>query len=284
MMLNQITGWAVSKREPFYEVRLLVGPNLIARAEINEPRDDVCEKLDYVGKPGFSLALSPLTHVYDFAQPTRVLALSADGSHQAELSLLADLDNTCNHLKRLLQNDALGIVGHLDGITNGAVQGWAAIKDQKKAAKVWLQCKGQQPIQLLCDQYREKMASNDLPRHCGFRMPISDLPLSWKGQIMYCTYDQDGIYRLPQNELVYTLLDAFVEVLDEPLESEIINTKHRGTFSTINNRIYWQEAEVLDLILDEIEFKIEERRQRFASKPFLPLSMKRWVKNMLRLK
>ena len=36
---------AVDPYEPFYEVRLLLGPHLIARVEINQPRPDVCQQL-----------------------------------------------------------------------------------------------------------------------------------------------------------------------------------------------------------------------------------------------
>ena len=52
-------GWVVASdpERPFYEVRLLVGGNLISRVEINEPRPDVCELFGLQVNPGFVLSL-----------------------------------------------------------------------------------------------------------------------------------------------------------------------------------------------------------------------------------
>ena len=56
LLPGRISGWVVASVQ-LYEVRLMVGPHLIARSEINQPRPDVCETLHWQGDPGFALML-----------------------------------------------------------------------------------------------------------------------------------------------------------------------------------------------------------------------------------
>jgi hypothetical protein len=125
LLPGQISGWVVAKGMPLQEVRLLVGPHLIARTEINQPRPDVCESLGCQGTPGFSLALPSELPPVDWQPAPRLLAISADGSQQVELGLIGHAKQTTSLLKAILQSDLLGLEGHVDGLLQGALRGWA---------------------------------------------------------------------------------------------------------------------------------------------------------------
>lgn len=278
----RITGWAVSNETPFHEVRLLVGSTLIARAEINQPRKDVCDKLDYTGNPGFSLLLPGDLPPTDWSHPTRLLAISVDGSYQAELQLLTDPKATPERLKDLLQSDILGLEGHFDGIVLGALQGWATRKDHPKPTQVWLQSEGHEPIALICDQFREDMEHLQLARQCGFRFALAKLPATWRGKDLRCSFDRDGVYFLPQNHPVNTPIDN---------QLKIINTVHKNETGALDfgeevspkNELNtdWDELEIFSLILDEVETKLNVRDAIAAEKQLQPSKMA-WLTRLLR--
>ena len=118
LLPGKLMGWvmAADPQASFYEVRLLVGPHLIARAEINQPRPDVCEQLGKQGNPGFVLPVPVELPPLDWTLPVRVVAVSADGSAQAELPLMPKKAKTAERLRALLQSDCLGMDGHVDGV------------------------------------------------------------------------------------------------------------------------------------------------------------------------
>ena len=123
LLPGQISGWVVAKGVPLQEVRLLVGHLLIARAEINQARPDVCEKLGWQGTPGFSLVLPAELPPVDWQPAPRLLAISADASQQLELGLIGKTQQTAGLLKALLRSDLLGLEGHVDGLLQGALRG-----------------------------------------------------------------------------------------------------------------------------------------------------------------
>ena len=117
LLPGKLMGWvmAADPQVLFYEVRLLVGPHLIARAEINQPRPDVCEQLGRQGNPGFVLPVPAELPALDWSTPVRVVAVSADGIAQAELLLMQKKAKTAERLRALLQSDCRGMDGHVDG-------------------------------------------------------------------------------------------------------------------------------------------------------------------------
>jgi hypothetical protein len=197
-----ISGWIVARGVPLQEVRLLVGPHLIARAEINQARPDVCESLGWQGTPGFSLRLSAELPPLEWQPAPRLLALSADGSKQVELTLLHQPEQTTILLKVLLRSELLGLEGHLDGLLQGALIGWAGRRGQRQPAQIWLQAAGQEPMRLNCDQGRDGLQEMGLPEQSGFHLEPKALPPDWGGLEVWCSFDQQGQFRLPQAEKV----------------------------------------------------------------------------------
>jgi|694.fasta_scaffold00246_2 hypothetical protein len=278
---GKISGWAISTLEPFYEVRLLAGPHLIARADINQPREDVSTKFNFSGNPGFSLTLPYQLPVIDWDQPIRLLALSVDGTHQAEIHLQSDPHKTRIQLQKLLQSESLGMDGHFDGIIEGYLQGWAAKRDQKQPSLIWLHCKGREPIPIVCDQIRDGMENYNLPRQCGFRILLSDIPADWKGLSIKCCFDRSGLFNLPQNQPIFVPLLAHTEVLNNVQNSN--NTGYQKEISSSCNdlKIYWEDLEMLRLILDDVELKLDNREKALAAQQQKLPTRKNWFRRLL---
>lgn len=202
LLPGRLSGWVFGASAPFHEVRLLVGAHLIARAEVDQSRPDVCAQLGREGTPGFSLALPAELPPLDWSQPARLLALSADGRHQAELRLIGKKADTSMELRQLLQSEARGLDGHFDGLVGGQLQGWAARRGQSKPAQIWLQAEAQEPIAVACDQWRDGMSSLGMPDRSGFQLNLRSLPAAWSGMKLWCSFDREGLFRLPQAEAV----------------------------------------------------------------------------------
>ena len=100
LLPGRLMGWVIAADPyaPFYEVRLLVGPHLIARVEINQPRPDVCEQLGREGTPGFDLPVPVDLPPIDWELPVRVVAVSGDGGSVVDLPLLQNKAETAEHL------------------------------------------------------------------------------------------------------------------------------------------------------------------------------------------
>jgi hypothetical protein len=267
----------VAKGVPLQEVRLLVGPHLIARAEINKARPDVCESLGWQGTPGFSLKLPAELPPVDWQPAPRLLALSADGSQQVELGLISQPKQTASLLKALLQSDLLGLEGHVDGLLQGAIRGWASRRGQGRPAHVWLQAAGQVPWRLNCNQRRDGLQAMGLPERSGFHLDPKALPPGWGGLEVWCSFDQEGQFRLPQEERV--VLPARPAV-----ESGVVHAIEANASLTVGNnpatqewptRVpedlghHWQALEQFRLYLDMIEQELEARdnSQKLAPAP-----------------
>jgi len=262
-----ISGWVVAKDVPLQDVRLLVGPHLIARAEINQARPDVCESLGWQGTPGFSLLLPAELPPVDWRPTPRLLALSADGSHQIELTLRSQPEQTAVLLKELLQSELLGLEGHLDGLLLGALRGWAGRRGQRKAAQIWLQAAGQEPWLLTCDQGRGGLETMGLPQRSGFHLDPKTLPPSWGGLEVWCSFDQQGQFRLPQEERVVLAPgpSGGSEVVQSISTDTLVDVKNQQPMvewlSAVPEdlREHWQTLEHFRLYLDKVEEELDAR-------------------------
>ena len=248
----RISGWVFGASEPFHEVRLLVGTHLIARAEVNQNRPDVCAELGREGTPGFSMALPAELPPLDWSQPARLLALSTDGSQQAELQLIGKKADTAEQLRQLLQSEALGLDGHFDGLVGDQLRGWAARRSQSKPARIWLQALQQEPILLECDQRR-----NENAERCSFQMRLSALPASWSGCELWCSFDRAGIYRVPQKQAVVVPERAD----NTQLMPMVSATRHTEQMQSIPEDMqkHWNALEDFRLFLDGLEQELNRR-------------------------
>ena len=274
-----ISGWVVAKDEPLHEVRLLVGPHLIARAEINQARPDVCESLGWQGTPGFSLLLPAELPPLDWQPTPRLIALSADGSQQVELALMGKPERTSSLLKALLQSELLGLEGHVDGVLQGALRGWAGRRGQGQPAQIWLQAAGQEPWPLSCDQWRDGLQAMGLPERSGFHLNPQVLPPSWGGLEVWCSFDQEGLFRLPQEEMRMVLPAApslggeVVSAIQANADLQVVNNQPMQEWLSAvpeDLRQHWQALENFRLYLDQMERELDARdnSQKPAKKVF----------------
>jgi hypothetical protein len=267
LLPGMISGWVVAKDVPLQDVRLLVGPHLIAQAEINQSRPDVCQSLGWQGTPGFSLLLPAELPPVDWRPAPRLLALSADGSQQVELTLRSQPDQTAVLLKTLLQSELLGLEGHVDGLLQGALRGWAGRRGQRQPAQIWLQAAGQEPRPLTCDQGRDGLQAKGLPQNSGFSLDPKALPTGWGGLEVWCSFDEQGQFRLPQEE-------RMVLPPRPTVGSEVVHPIQTNTLIEVEPhqpmqewlpevpedlRHHWQALEHFRLYLDKIEQELDMR-------------------------
>ena len=251
LLPGRLSGWVFGASEPFHEVRLLVGVHLIARAEVDQSRPDVCAQLGREGTPGFSLALPTELPPLNWSQPARLLALSADGRQQAELRLIGKKVDTSMELRRLLQSEALGLDGHFDGLVGGQLQGWATRHGQSKPAQIWLQAVGQKPISIECQQWREGMAER-----CGFQLSLSTLPSSWSGGELWCSFDSEGRYKIPQEQAV-VVPERASKTQVVPMVSANYAEQMQSTPEDLQG--HWKALEDFRLFLDGLEEELNRR-------------------------
>lgn len=196
-----IGGWVHCPSVPLTEVRLLVGPNLLAQAAINQFRQDVCQNLGQQGAFGFQLEISGDLPAVAFEPSARVLALSADGGTSLELAFLPQPASTADRLQQVLAPQVRGAVGHFDGLSpdGDTLLGWAYRRGQTsdQPIQVWLQSVGQSPVELRCDAYRPGMAAQGYPERCGFELELDRLPPAWAGQDVQVCFDAAGQIPLP---------------------------------------------------------------------------------------
>jgi hypothetical protein len=264
-----ISGWVVARDIPLQDVRLLIGPHLIARAEVNQSRPDVCQSLGIQGSPGFLLKLPAELPALDWQDVPRLLAMSADGSHQFELDLLANPKLTSQLLKTLLRSDLLGLEGHFDGLIQGELRGWAGRRGQHDSTRIWLQAPGQRPWPVICDQWRDGMINLGLPERSGFSLKPAAMPAAWTGLEVFCSFDQEGQFRLPQVGTVVLPQPAHGSdgigwsQSTQELAPLISNEKSASLISAMpeNLQEHWQMLENFRLYLDQIEQELDAREK-----------------------
>ena len=274
LLPGRLMGWvmAADTTAPFYEVRLLVGPHLIARAEINKSRPDVCEQLGREGYPGFVMPLPVDLPLLDFELPVRVLAVSADGISQAELPLMEKKGKTEERIRALLQSDCLGMDGHVDGVLNGELVGWAGRRGQHQPASIWLHAEALEPIGIPCSQRREGMANLHMPNQCGFSVALDSLPPGWTNKSIWCSFDKDGQWRIPQDQKLTAHTDtrlAFASLTHQPSENitEVVTDNYSPQVISAPEDLqdHWRALEDFRIFLDGLEQEVDRRDQIRAS-------------------
>lgn len=267
---GSLSGWVVAPGVPLHELRLLVGPHLIAKAEINQPRPDVCETLGWQGLPGFRLELPSELPLVSWQEPPRVVAFSADASQQVELGLIGRRQQTAAVLKGLLQSDLLGLVGHCDGLVMGSIRGWAGRRGQQEPAQIWLQANGEQPIPVTCHDHRDGMQAMNLPSQSGFAVDPLTLPDHWAGLEVWCSFDRDNQFRLPQQEplvlpsrAVSTSGGGPQPELLQPVQGVMAVTSYQTMLQEAPEdlRPHWQTLESFRAYLDNVEQQLAKAQQ-----------------------
>ena len=254
----------------FDEVHLLVGSQLIARVDIDQPRPDVSQRLGRDGTPGFVMPLPLDFGPLDWKSSARLLAVSADGTSMAELSLRQNKANTSEQLLALLNSEQLGMDGHVDGILHGELRGWACRRGQLQPAQIWLHAKGQHPLSISCAHWRDGMMNQQLPNQCGFSVDVDSLPPNWAGQSIWCSFDKAGEWRIPQNETLVVPAGPRSATLVEHHNAEIssvVTTSYKAQLETAPEDFqqHWRTLEEFRMFLDCLEVEVQRRESLLVS-------------------
>lgn len=230
---GQFSGWVITEAVRLQEVRLLVGDHLIARGEINQPRPDVNAKFGWQGTPGFCVELPSSLPVVNWQGLPRIIAMTADGKWNVELSLLGRKEQATEVFRNLLQSDLLGLIGHCDGIVHGQIRGWAAKTNQTRCAEIWMHSTGEEAIKVVCDLPREGMEALRMPKRCGFAVDIKSLPDSWNGKKIWFSFDKENEFTLPQAYPLSTAIhfsavtESFVPTAQDKIEKTSSHSKDK---------------------------------------------------------
>jgi hypothetical protein len=194
-----IAGWAYHPDVSLSDVRLLVGPHLLAQTRLNQPRPDVAEHLQVRGDFGFELDIPADLPLLRIEATPLVLALSPDGSQRFPLAFIGARSSTQDRLSAALQPELRGLRGHFDGLSpdGSRLLGWCYKAGVRNPARVWLHANDLPPREMICHDYRPGMASQGHPEACGFSLALSDWPEA-AGSTLWVTYDEEGLLRLPQ--------------------------------------------------------------------------------------
>lgn len=277
-----IGGWVHCSAAPLTEVRLLVGPNLLAQAPINQPREDVCQRLGIQGTFGFQLEISGDLPAVAFEQAPRVLALSVDGGTSVELTYQPQPASTAERLQHVLDPAVRGVVGHFDGLSpeGDALLGWAYRRGQAigQSIEVWLHSAGQPPLPLRCDRYRPGMASQGYPEHCGFQMELHQLTPAWAGQEVKVCFDAAGRIPLPgEGSLRLPSAGSGLMPADSPLMHPTSGSPYTASMANapVELQHSWQALEQFRQFLDGLEAQLcraEEVQQQVRARQALEAS------------
>jgi hypothetical protein len=94
-----------------------------------------------------------------------------------------------------------------------------------------------------------------MPDHCGFQLSLSSLPAAWSGHSVWCSFDQDGLFRLPQEQAVA------VPTLQhqEQMITSSVGYSERGHNAPADLQSHWQALEDFRLFLDGLEQELNRR-------------------------
>ena len=275
---GRLTGWVALPDQPLSEVRLLVGPHLIARAEVDQPRPDVCEATGITGNLGFALPVPQDLPVLDWDQLTpSLIAMSADGLIQIKIESISNPKLTTDKLKSLLKSSVRGLVGHCDGVQDdGSVRGWAACRGQHQPATIWLHSDGMVARSITCDQARGGLDAFDVPRASGFALNLDTLPTTWSGREIWFAFDQAGEWRLPQPNSIFVPAKSSEHQLSYQVQSsnQVVSSGSYQKYlqsAPLDLQDHWKALEDFRVFLDGLENEISRRDQLLRSKQQLDL-------------
>jgi hypothetical protein len=251
------------------DVRLLLGPHLIAQALVAEPRPDVATHLGLEGNFGFRLTIPETPCPFPDADHPRVVALSGDGSVHVDLPLISRKGSLQTLLQAALHQELRGLQGHLDGLTSDgeALHGWCIRHGSTLPARVWLQAEGLEPFEMVCNNERPGMSLNGLPDASGFLVVAVDRP-ELVGRSLGVSYDKEGLLPLPSSCQLPVCLNPRISgshsMVQFPESSTPVAVESGQMLSMAPSsdlQDYWDQLEEFRLLLDQIESGIEQARQ-----------------------
>lgn len=254
---DRIIGWAAAKEFKLDEVRLYLGSYCVAKAPINIKRDDVCQKHNLNLNPGFELKMPEdiPKEINNLKIKLEVINLQKEKTYKIE-SLFKDLDIE-DYIKKILKLNLIGAQGHFDGIVQNKLKGWVYRINSDIEYSVWMQSKGNIPIEVKCNKLRSDVNIKEMEINSGFEVDINNLPNNWLGKEIFFSYDKAGIIKLPQKTKSVTVKK--IPTFD--------NKKNKNLVLPVKNNIempedltgHWDALEKFNQELKQIENFLKDR-------------------------
>lgn len=252
-----ISGWLYNPAFDFTRIRLMAGLDMIAEASIDLPRPDVSSCYNIKTNVGFRLDLP--SQIPPFTLSIHELALEAvneDGSVAIDVVGIDPSIDPKKQLLSVLKSDCVGSIGHCDGFdAAGFLTGWAYSRNQVQPAKIWLHVDGEMPLQIRCNLDRGGLDVIGVPSNSGFRLSLRQLPSSFLGKELTCTFDSEGLFSLPPNVPIF--LPQSLAEIELQLESSTLDDCDKLDFfhakSSEKHLSTWMELAQFRNFLTEVE-------------------------------
>ena len=121
---------------------------------------------------------------------------------------------------------------------------------------------------MTCDQARDDLQAKGLPQNSGFNLDPKALPTGWGGLEVWCSFDEQGHFRLPQEEIRMVLPAApslgseVLQVIQNDANLQVVNNQPMQEWQSAvpeDLRQHWQALEQFRLYLDKIEQELDAR-------------------------
>lgn len=262
---SYVSGWLYSENTKFEELRFMLGDNLIAKTHFNIYRKDVCDFLNVEGCFGFLLIFEDVLPSIFIDFKPRFIANTVDCSKTFDLNSIEKEINIDDIWKSIMKNNLIGCDGYFDGFVNEKyIQGWAGRKRSKEKLKIWLQCSNQTPISLTCNMKRMNLENKDIHSNAGFLYEIDNLPIEWFGNQIWCSFDKEGICKLPQKDKVI-LKKRVTEAAVFKGNDVDVKEEENKSFDDINMHAqYLDKVKTLLEIIDTQMFTEKNNKKNFV--------------------
>ena len=259
---NKIIGWIHAKDFTIDEIRLYAGDKLISKTFINIHREDVNKKFNCNDKKGFEILIPQEISKIDLNQKIRLIATNFVNYKNYELQSLNKNIDLNKRLKLLLNSDLRGINGYFDGLDfDSNYIGWAGKENNDDIISVWLRCEDKEPIEIQCKDYREDLDKVNLKSNSGFEFDSNLIPDDWIGKKLYCSFDKNGFFILPQSKEIKAIEKSIIN--SNELDLNYTNAKNELTISSPGNlEEHWEALETFNLELNKIEKYLDEEYKK----------------------
>ncbi len=263
LMPDKLLGWVASKEGNLDEVRLYLGEHLIAKSPINIKRNDVNKTFKVEQNLGFNIIFPEIIPKDLRDLEPKLIAISYTGNKTFELNSINSSLNIKRSIKQLFNSNLLGAKGHFDGLVNKKLTGWAGKPNNSDNLFIWMQCKGQTPIKIVCDIYRNDLEKEGINNKSGFAIDINRLSKIYIGKEIYFSFDENGLIRLPQiNSIILEKKDFINQSLRDFKDNNnlsLIDKEENYLEMPDDLKGHWDALEKFNLELKEIEYRLNQK-------------------------
>ncbi len=195
-----IKGWykGINKSS---EIQLRINNNTVLKTYANEYRKDVCEKFGCEGNFGFSLKLNK---EFGDLQINNVSIFAKNGKDKyEELIYKKSISLTQNLIKSIFLNKLYGRDGHVDGIFENKITGWASDLISKKQISIWLHSYSRNnPVEIFCNKFRQDLENKNTNLNCGFSFDLKNFKNIKSGSYLFLSFDKKGTMKLSSENML----------------------------------------------------------------------------------